>query len=280
MADEKRKKMNIPRMFKMKKSGEKITMITAYDNPSARILDNAGMEIMLVGDSVGNTTLGYADTIPVTMDQMISHTAAVSRGAKYAFVIGDMPFMSYQISVESAVMNAGRFIKEGRADGIKLEGGRRVAPQVKAITDAGIPVMGHLGLTPQSTSMFGGYFIQGKTAKSAREVLADSQALVEAGVFAILLELVTAETGKLVTEKVDVPVIGIGAGPHTNGQLLIYHDVMGIEAVYNPSFVKRYADIEKEITKGAKAFISEIKECTFPSEKQTFRMKEEEAKKL
>lgn len=276
----KRKKVSIPKLHKMKREGEKISMLTAYDTPTARMLDKAGVEILLVGDSVGNTTLGYQDTMPVTMDEMVHHTKAVMRGVEYAFVVGDMPFMSYQVSPEEAVRNAGRLIKEGGAHSIKLEGGKRVVPQVEAIVDAGIPVMGHLGLTPQSSIMLGGYRVQGKTAEGVKMMIDDARALEKAGVFAILLELMPGEAGKAITEAVDVPIIGIGAGPHTDGQVLIYHDMMGIEAVFNPSFVKKFARLEETIVKAAEAYVKEVKENAFPSEEHTFKMLEGEGDKL
>jgi 3-methyl-2-oxobutanoate hydroxymethyltransferase len=275
-----RKKVTIPKLHKMKRDGEKISMLTAYDTPTARMLDNAGIEIILVGDSVGNTTLGFQDTIPVTMDMMIHHTQAVMRGAKFAFVVGDMPFMSYQVSDKDAVRNAGRFIKEGGSHCVKLEGGKRVESRVASIVEAGIPVMGHLGLTPQSSVMLGGYRVQGKTAETLKILVEDAKCLEKAGAFAILLELVPGEVGKAMSEAVDVPVIGIGAGPHCDGQVLIYHDMVGVEAVFNPSFVKKYANLEEIITSAVKNYIGDVKGKKFPGPEHTFKMAEGEDKKI
>jgi 3-methyl-2-oxobutanoate hydroxymethyltransferase len=274
----KRKKITTLRLRQMKEKGEKISMLTAYDHPTARIMDDAGIDIILVGDSVGNTMLGYPDTIPVTMDQMISHTTAVCKAVKYALVVGDMPFMSYQISVEDAVKNAGRFIKEARAHSIKLEGGVQVADRVAAIVNAGIPVMGHLGLTPQSVNMLGGYRVQGKNKAQAQKMLDDARCLEDAGVFAILLELMPAAMGKLITDSISVPTVGIGAGPHTSGQILIYHDMVGIEAVFQPKFVKKYAALEETIHGAISNYVEDVRSGAFPSPEHCFDMDEEELK--
>lgn len=263
-----------------KENGEKITMLTAYDYSTAKLEDEAGVNGILVGDSLGNVILGYEDTISVTMEDMIHHGAAVARGAKNALVVVDMPFMSYQTSVYDAVVNAGRLMKEGRATAVKLEGGKEVCPQIKAITDAGIPVMAHLGLTPQSVNAFGGYKVQGKTEAAAKKLIEDAQAVEEAGAFAVVLECVPAKLAKLVTEKVTIPTIGIGAGADCDGQILVYQDMLGMFSDYTPKFAKRFAEVGEVMKAGFSAYINEVKEETYPAEEHTFKIDDDVLGKL
>lgn len=264
----------------MKTRGEKITFLTAYDYPLASFAEQAGVEMLLVGDSLGMVVYGLPGTIPVTMDEMIIHSRAVRRGAPDTFVIGDMPFMSYQSSVEKAVENAGRFLKQAEMDAIKLEGGRRVEKQIKAIVEAGIPVMGHIGLTPQSSGQLGGFKAQGRTAEAARELMLDAIAIEEAGAFSILLEAIPPEVGEAITERLSIPTLGIGAGIHCDGQLLISGDMLGLVEAFTPRFVKKYANLSDLIIKAISEYVSDIKELQFPEEKHTYRMKEGEAEKL
>ena len=264
----------------MKTRGEKITFLTAYDYPLASFAEQAGIEMLLVGDSLGMVVYGLPGTIPVTMDEMIIHSRAVRRGAPCTFVIGDMPFMSYQSSVEKSVENAGRFLKEAEMDAIKLEGGRRVEKQIKAIVEAGIPVMGHIGLTPQSSGQLGGFKAQGRTAEAARELMLDAIAIEEAGAFSILLEAIPPEVGEAITERLSIPTLGIGAGIHCDGQLLISGDMLGLVEAFTPRFVKKYANLSDVIIKAISEYVSDIKELQFPEEKHTYRMKEGEAEKL
>ncbi|NLG79160.1 MAG: 3-methyl-2-oxobutanoate hydroxymethyltransferase [Firmicutes bacterium] len=264
----------------MKRKGEKITFLTAYDYPIASFAEKAGIDMLLVGDSLGMVVYGLPGTIPVTMDEMIIHSRAVRRGAPNTFVIGDMPFMSYQSSVEKAVENAGRFLKEAQMDAIKLEGGRRVINQIKAIVDAGIPVMGHIGLTPQSSGQLGGFKAQGRTAEAARELILDAIAIQEAGAFAILLEAIPPEVGEAITKTLSIPVLSIGAGIHCDGQLLINGDMLGLVEAFTPKFVKKYANLAEIITAAIAEYIRDVRELKFPEEKHTYKMKEGEAEKL
>ncbi|MEW5866149.1 MAG: 3-methyl-2-oxobutanoate hydroxymethyltransferase [Bacillota bacterium] len=264
----------------MKKKGEKITFLTAYDYPVASFAEKAGIDMLLVGDSLGMVVYGLPGTVPVTMDEMIIHSRAVRRGAPNTFVIGDMPFMSYQSSVEKAVENAGRFLKEAGMDAIKLEGGRRVINQIKAIVDAGIPVMGHIGLTPQSSGQLGGFKAQGRTVEAARELVLDAMAIQEAGAFSILLEAIPPEVGEAITERLSIPVLGIGAGIHCDGQLLINGDMLGLVEAFTPKFVKKYANLAEVITKAISEYIHDVRELKFPEEKHTYKMKEGEPEKL
>ena len=267
--------------FKEQKvKGDKITMLTAYDYSTASLLDAAGINGILVGDSLGNVILGYEDTISVTMEDMIHHGAAVSRGAKNALVVVDMPFMSYQGSVYDALNNAGRLMKEGRANAVKLEGGIEVVPQIKAIVQAGIPVMGHVGLTPQSINAFGGYQVQGKDEAAAQKLLDDAKAIAEAGVFAMVLECVPSALAKMVTEAVDVPTIGIGAGVGCDGQILVYQDMLGMFSDFTPKFVKRYANIGEAMKSAFKSYIDEVGEGVFPSAEHGYGMANEVIEKL
>ena len=265
-----RKKVTISDLMAKKESGEKITMITAYDYPTAKMVDQAGIDTILVGDSLGMVVLGYDSTVPVTMDEMLHHSKAVMRAIQYAFVIGDMPFMSYQISIEKAVENAGRFIKEGSCDAVKLEGGSEVAQRAIAVINAGIPVLGHIGLTPQSVSKLGGYRVQGKDPASAARLINDAKCLAKAGCFAVILECVPKELAKKIADKVDIPIIGIGAGAGCDGQVLVTYDMVGYFDKFVPKFVKQYADISGTISDAIRKFKSEIESGDFPDDKHSF----------
>ena len=265
---------------KMKNEGTKISMLTAYDYSTAKLVDAAGINSILVGDSLGMVMLGYEDTLSVTMEDMIHHTAAVARGAKDTLVIGDMPFMSYEVSVEQAVTNAGRLMKEGRANAVKLEGGVRVAEQIKAITKAGIPVCAHIGLTPQSVNAFGGFKVQGKTEEGAQQMIEDALAIQEAGAFAVVLECVPAKLAALISEKLTIPTIGIGAGAGCDGQVLVYQDMLALFSDFKPKFVKHFGNIGPQMTAAFKAYDEEVKAGTFPAEEHTFKIDEETLKKL
>lgn len=253
-----------------KERGERFAMLTAYDTLSARLLDEAGIPMILVGDSLGMVVLGYESTIPVTMDEMIHHTAAVSRGVSQALVVGDMPFMSYQGSVEDGIHNAGRFLKQGGANAVKLEGGGRVLDLVSHAVESGIPVMGHLGLTPQSVNQFGGYRVQGRDDEGAHRIVQDAKDLEAAGVFSIVLEAVPATLAREVTATVGVPTIGIGAGPDCDAQVLVFHDFLGITQGKQPKFVKRYASLGEEIVRAAREFAREVAEGTYPAPEHSY----------
>ena len=263
-----------------KKNHTKLAMLTAYDYSTAKLQDEAGIHGILVGDSLGNVILGYEDTISVTMEDMIHHGAAVARGAKNALVVVDMPFMSYQTSVYDAVVNAGRLMKEGRANAVKLEGGVSVCPQIKAITDAGIPVMAHLGLTPQSINAFGGFKVQGKNKAAARKLIDDAKAVEEAGAFALVLECVPAKLAKIISEQLTIPTIGIGAGAGCDGQDLVYHDMMGLFSGFTPKFVKRFGNIGEAMQDAVKAYVQEVAEGQFPAEEHTFAIEDDLLEKL
>ena len=265
---------------KMKNEGTKISMLTAYDYSTAKLVDAAGINSILVGDSLGMVMLGYEDTLSVTMEDMIHHTAAVARGAKDALVIGDMPFMSYEVSVEQAVTNAGRLMKEGRANAVKLEGGVRVAEQIKAITKAGIPVCAHIGLTPQSVNAFGGFKVQGKTEEGAQQMIEDALAIQEAGAFAVVLECVPAKLAALISEKLTIPTIGIGAGAGCDGQVLVYQDMLGMFQDYVPKFVKHFANAGEMMVQAFKDYDQEVKAGTYPTEAHGFKIEEEIIEKL
>ncbi len=267
-------KKTVTTFAKAKTNGEKLTMLTAYDYSTAKLLDQAGIDSILVGDSLGNVILGYEDTTFVTMDDMIHHGAAVSRGAKDALVVVDMPFMSYQTSVYDAIVNAGRLLKEGHANAVKLEGGTEVFDTIKKITEAGIPVMAHIGLTPQSINAFGGYKIQGKDEASARKLIEDAISVEKAGAFAVVLECVPAALAEFVTEILNIPTIGIGAGNCCDGQVLVYHDMLGMFSDYTPKFVKRYGNIGESMVAAFKEYIDEVKSSAFPSEKHIFSIDE------
>jgi 3-methyl-2-oxobutanoate hydroxymethyltransferase len=263
-------KVTTSNLLEMKEKGEKITMLTAYDYLMASQLDECGIDLLLVGDSVGNVLLGYENTIPVTMDEMIHHCSAVARGVRRAMVIGDMPFMSYQASSEEALRNAGRFLKEAGAEAIKLEGGSEFYDTIKKIVDAGIPVMGHLGLTPQSVYKFGGYGVRGEDREQALKILEDSQALERAGVFSIVLEKVPAKLAKKVTQQLKIPTIGIGAGVDCDGQVLVTHDMLGFFEKFKPKFAKRYSKLGKEMKKCYRKYIEEVKNGEFPTEEHSY----------
>ncbi|MEI8172831.1 MAG: 3-methyl-2-oxobutanoate hydroxymethyltransferase [Deltaproteobacteria bacterium] len=253
-----------------KKKGEKITMLTAYDYPTALIVDEAGTDIILVGDSLGMVVLGYDSTLPVTMEDMIHHTKAVSRATKHAMVVGDMPFMSYQVSIEDAMYNAGRFLQEAGAQGVKLEGGREVAELTRRITSAGIPVMAHIGLTPQSVHQFGGYKIQGKEDEAAKRILEDAKILEEAGAFSIVLECVPAKLAGMITQSLSIPTIGIGAGIACDGQVLVVHDVLGMFEKFTPKFVKIYGNLNESMKDAIKQYLDEVRGGLFPENKHSF----------
>ena len=274
------KKLNRFDLQKMKESGEKVVWITAYDFATAQFAEKAGMEMILVGDSLGMCIYGYEGTVPVTMDQCIYHSEAVRRGAPKTFVIGDMPFLSYQVSVEDSVRNAGRFFKEANVDAIKLEGGLRVCPQIRAIADGGMLVMGHIGLTPQSSGQLGGFKAQGRTAESALDVLKDARAVEEAGAFSLLVEAVPPEVCKIITEELTIPVYSIGAGIHADGQLMISSDVLGIFQAFTPKFVKKYANLAEEITRAFEAYVEDVRKLRFPEDDHTYKMVEGELPRL
>ena len=263
-----------------KANGDKITMLTAYDYSTAKLVDSSGINGILVGDSLGMVMLGYEDTLSVTMEDMIHHTAAVCRGAKNALVVGDMPFMSYQVSVEEAVRNAGRLMKEGRCHAVKLEGGAAVCPQIKAITQASIPVMAHIGLTPQSVNAFGGFKVQGKSEDAARKLIEEAKAVEEAGAFSIVLECVPAKLAELISKSVNIPTIGIGAGAGCDGQILVYQDMLGLFSDFTPKFVKKYAEIGDVMKAAFEKYIEETKDGSFPADEHTFKISEDVINKL
>ena len=269
------KKLLVADLWKMKEEGKKITMITAYSYPQAFIVDEAGIDIILVGDSLGMVELGYRDTVPVTMEEMLSHTKAVMRGVKRAHVVADLPFLSYHVSVEQAVTNAGILYKDGLADSVKLEGGQDMAPVVRAITKAGIPVFGHIGLTPQTAAMLGGFKVQGKSVKDAKKVVEDALALEEAGAFALILEAIPKQLAQVITEKVKIPTVGIGGGIHCDGQVLVLHDMVGLFKRFTPKFVKVYADLYTAQVKAVKEYIEDVQQARFPGDEHSFTMKEE-----
>ena len=273
-------RVTITQIKEMKKRKEKIPMLTAYDYVTAKIVDEAGMPLILVGDSLGMVMLGYESTIPVTMEEMIHHTKAVVRGAKKALVVGDMPFMSYHISVSDALHNAARFIQEGGAQAVKLEGGEVVAEKVRRLVDCGIPVMGHIGLTPQSMHQLGGYKVQGKGLEEAKKLLNDARILEEAGTFAIVLECTPAPLSKLITQKLAIPTIGIGAGPDCDGQVQVISDILGLYTEFVPKHAKQYARLAGEIKAAVSSYISEVKSRNFPTAEQSYIMDERLIKQL
>ena len=265
---------------KAKENKEKLTMLTAYDYSTARLFDEAGINSILVGDSLGNVILGYEDTLSVTMEDMIHHSAAVARGAKNALVVCDMPFMSYQASVYDAVTNAGRLMKEGRANAVKLEGGEEVCPQIKAITECGIPVVAHLGLTPQSINAFGGYKVQGRDLEAAKKLIDDAVGVEKAGAFALVLECVPTEIATKITEKLTIPTIGIGAGNGCDGQVLVYQDMLGMFSDYTPKFVKQYANVGTIIKDAVTNYINEVNSGAFPDETRSYKASDDVLEKL
>jgi len=257
--------------FKQKKeSGEKITMLTAYDYSMAKLVDSSGVDAILVGDSLGMVMLGYESTVSVTMDEMLHHCKAVKRGVKDAFLIGDMPFLSYQISDQEAVVNAGRFLKEAGCDAVKVEGGDQVCSRVKAISEAGIPVLGHLGLTPQTVSKLGGYKVQGKDEATAKKILNDAKQLEDSGCFSVILECIPQDLSKKITETLTIPTIGIGAGKHCDGQVLVTHDVIGFYNNFTPKFVKQYTKINDSVINALKEFKKETESGDFPGAEQSY----------
>ncbi len=275
-----RKKITTLSLRKFKQQQKPITMLTAYDYATAVAVDMAGIDTILVGDSLGMVVLGYENTLPVTMDDMIHHCKAVARGARYAMLIGDMPFMSYQASVDEAVRNAGRFLQEGGMDAVKLEGGRERLPAAGAIISAGIPVMGHLGLTPQSVHQLGGFKAQGKTAQAAKDLLDDALALEDAGCFSLVLETIPARLAQLVSERLEIPTIGIGAGIGCDGQVLVTHDLCGLFDRFTPRFVKKYADLHGEMARAFEAYKSDVQSREFPGDEHSIDMPEEQWQEL
>lgn len=257
--------------LKKKKEGRKITMITAYDYPFARIVDEAGIDAILVGDSLGMVVQGLENTLPVTMDEMIYHTKMVSRAVKNAMVIGDMPFMSYQTGIEVAVRNAGRFLKEAGASAVKMEGGAEVAEHIRVMTRSDIPVMAHIGLTPQSIHRMGGYKVQGKTDEAARKLIDEAHTVEDAGAFSLILEAIPMDLARKITEELSIPTIGIGGGPYCDGQVLVLHDVIGLFERFVPKFVKQYANVKNDALKALKTYREEIEKGTFPSKDQSFK---------
>ncbi len=266
------KKLTIQDIIMMKQNGEKISMLTAYDAGFAGLLDSSGIDVILVGDSLGMVLLGYESTIPVTMEEMLHHCRAVKKGVNRAILVGDMPFMSYQVSASEAITNAGRFLKEAGCDAVKLEGGTEVCDTVKAIVRAGIPVMGHIGLTPQTASQLGGYKVQGKDAESARRLLESARALEAAGAFSIVLECIPAQLSQVISAAVTIPTIGIGAGRFCDGQVLVTHDMVGMFEKFVPTFVKKYANLAPQIKEAIAAYHEEVKAGEFPDEEQSFSM--------
>lgn len=273
-------KNTVNTLLKQKQEGKKISMLTCYDYSTAKLMEEVGVNTILVGDSLGNTMLGYSDTIQVTMEDMIHHCAAVSRGIKDIFLVCDMPFMSYQASVYDAVVNAGRLMKEGHANMVKLEGGKEVCPQIEAIVKASIPVCAHLGLTPQSINSLGGYKVQGKSESDAQKLIDDARAVQEAGASMLVLECVPAKLAKKITEMLDIPTIGIGAGNDCDGQVLVFQDMLGMFTDYVPKFVKQFANVG-EVMKGAfKDYVDAIQEGTFPAEEHSYKIDDEVIDKL
>ncbi|KAF5041091.1 3-methyl-2-oxobutanoate hydroxymethyltransferase [anaerobic digester metagenome] len=266
--------------LRMKKDGEKIVMLTAYDYPSARLAEEAGVDVILVGDSLGMVVLGYDSTVPVTMADMIHHTRAVRRGAGKTFVVTDMPFLSYQISPAQALENAGRLVQEGGCEAVKVEGGEEIAAQVRALTRAGIPVCAHVGLTPQSATALSGYKVQGRTAEAANKLLRDALALEEAGAFMIVLECIPVQVAQLVTGRLSIPTIGIGAGAACDGQVLVWHDTLGMFDRFTPKFVKKFETLGVKAREAVEAYASEVREGTFPGPEHTFTMNEAELKRI
>ena len=273
-------KTTVSTLKKQKENKEKITMLTCYDYSMAKLMDEAGIEILLIGDSLGNTMLGYDTTLPVTMEDMIAHTAAVSRGAKNAFVLADMPFMSYQTSVYDAVVNAGRLMKEGHAHGVKLEGGARVCPQIEAIVAADIPVCAHIGLTPQSINAFGGFKVQGKSEEAARQLVEDAKKVEAAGASMLVMECVPDKLAEIITNTISIPTIGIGAGAGCDGQVLVNQDMLGMFHDFTPKFVKQFANVGEIMMQAFKDYSAEVKAGTFPAQEHTYAISDEVIDKL
>lgn len=278
---EQRKKLTLPGFFKKAAEGIPITWLTCYDFPTAYMQEQAGVDMILVGDSLGMTMLGYDGTLPVTMDDMIRHSSAVRRGAPNTWVVGDMPYMTYQPSVETAIRNAGRFMAEAGCDAVKLEGGAAMADRIRGIVNAGIPTIGHLGLTPQSASALGGFRLQGKSAATAKKIIDDAKALADAGVYMILLEMVPDRLCKIITERsTDCLIMSLGSGPHAHGQLLIYHDAFGLYPKFKPRMARVFADAGSVISEGLRLYVKEVTEKTFPAAENWFTMPDEEYDEL
>ena len=275
-----RKKITVADFGRMKSQGQRIVMVTSYDYPTSSMADEAGVDSILIGDSYGMVVLGYETTIPVKIEELLPVCQAVKRGANHPLLIGDMPFLSFQISEEDAIRNAGRFIKEGNMEAVKIEGGKEMAHMAEAVTQAGIPVLGHIGLTPQTATLHGGYRVQGRSAMSGNRLVEDAKALEKAGVFGIVLEMVTEEVARLITQTVAVPTIGIGSGKYCDGQVLVLHDIVGLFPRFVPKFAKRYADVGSSIRQALTEYAAEVRRNTFPEEKHTFRMDEAERDKL
>ncbi len=275
-----KRKVRVADFFKMKADGQRIVMVTSYDYPTANIADEVGVDSILVGDSYGMVVLGYDTTIPVTVDQLIPVCQAVKRGSTHSLLIGDMPFLSFQVSEEDAIRNAGRFIQEGGMEAVKIEGGREMAHIARAVSTAGIPVLGHIGLTPQTATLHGGYRIQGKSASSVEALVKDAKALEEAGVFGIVLEMVTEEAARTITEAVSVPTIGIGSGRYCDGQVLVLHDILGLYPRFIPKFAKKYADLASIVKGAVSEYANDVRKNAFPEEKHVFKMEETEKIKL
>ncbi len=275
-----RAKTTIPEIVAMKRDGKRITMMTAYDAAFARLVDESGIDVILIGDSLGMVVLGHPSTVPVTMEDMLRHSAAVARGAKRALLVGDMPFGSYQAGPPDAIRNASRFLKEAGVDAVKIEGGHETVPIVRALVDAGIAVMAHVGLTPQRVAQFGGFKVQAKTAGAARRLIDDAVALEDAGAFALVLEGIPAPVAQQVTLRLGIPTIGIGAGIHCDGQVLVLHDILGLYGDFKPKFAKRYADLGPIILDALRRFDAEVREGTFPDAEHSFVMKESELTSL
>jgi len=275
-----RKKITIQDLQAMKEKGERFTMVTAYDYPTAVTVDKAAIDVILVGDSLAMVVLGLPNTVSVTVDEMLHHCRAVARGARYAMLVGDMPFMSYQVDTKEAVRNAGRFLKEGNMDVVKLEGGAKMAPVAKAIVDAGIPVMGHIGLTPQTISKLGGFKVQGKDAAAAQHLIEDAVSLEEAGCFSIVLEAIPDRLAKIITERLTIPTIGIGAGPYCDAQVLVTHDMVGLFDRFTPKFVKRYINIHEQMVEALRQYKAEVESGVFPGPEHCFTIKDEILERL
>lgn len=273
-------KITIPKIQEKKRRGEKITMLTAYDYPMARIIDQIGVDIILVGDSLANVILGYSNTLPVTMEEMLHHTKAVARGCQRALLVADMPYLSYHIDIKETIRNAGRFIKEGGAEAVKVEGGKKRAEVISRILDLEIPVMGHIGLTPQSIHQMGGYRVQGNTLDQSLTLVEEARLLEATGVFSIVLEGIPEEVAQIITQGVSIPTIGIGAGRFCDGQVLVVHDMLGFFEEFQPKFVRRYANLHQEIGKAVRQFFSDIREGKFPSESESYHLPPEIAAAL
>ena len=275
-----RKKVTVADFSKMKSHNQRIVMVTSYDYPTSIIADEVGVDSILVGDSYGMVVLGHDTTIPVTIEELLPVCQAVKRGASHSLLIGDMPFLSFQISEEDAIRNAGRFIKEGRMEAVKIEGGREMAHMAKAVSNAGIPVLGHIGITPQTATLHGGYRIQGKNADSGERLVEDAKSLEEAGVFGIVLEMITEEVARMITKTISVPTIGIGSGRFCDGQVLVLHDILGLYPRFVPKFAKRYTDLASTIKGAVAEYASEVRRGAFPEEKNVFKMDDVERDKL